>query len=391
MNFFNDNLSSMEKTTYCERYINNGSPSGFTFINTTSVGTRAYDKVKSIKVPVIEFCSDEKLAFYGDKLNFIADNQLIIHPDMQNIFSDDANVKRIDFIDAVPLASQRTVFIPKFNKYLKLQYNKLIGRIERFISYNHVKHAMAVNKILHELDWMNSPLHFFPEEHARIYRQNNGSTIGMLVRDVCVMPKVDGIIVPAFSLFSTDKNSPQDKSILLQLIDRTTKDKDEFIFSGFIEPVISLFFKILLETGLQIEAHAQNICYIISDDCIDIAVRDFESMDKDLEIVPALNNCFNSEYKCLDKTSKDYVKRHSFMFDFKLGEYLITPVLNEAAKAGCDIEFIIDRIRLLVNSFIKLLPDGFFPKNCWYSFPKQLIDRTTDSRPYEERPCPKYR
>lgn len=390
MDIFNSNLSPMEKTIYCERYINNGSPSGFTFVNTTSVGTRAFDKVASIKIPIIEFNSSKKFTYYGEKLNFIDDNQLIIHPDMLNFISND-DIREINYIDAIPLASNRTVFIPKFNKYIKLQYNGLIGRIERFISLNHINHSMVVNKILHDINWNNTALHFFPEEHARIYRQSNGNTIGMIIRDINVLPNSKGIIVPAFSLFSIDKNSPKDSSILCQLINRTTMDKNEFILSQFIQPAISLYFKILLETGLQIEAHAQNICYIISDLNIDIAVRDFESIDKDLEIVPDLNNQFNIKYKCFDKTSQDYAKRHSFMFDFKLGEYLFTPILNEAEKASCNIKYIIDQTKQIVNTYISLLPNDFFPLNCWYSFPKQLIDRTTANRPYEKHLYPKYR
>lgn len=387
MDIFNDSLSSMEKTIYCERYINNGSPSGFTFINTTSVGTRAYDKVNSIQVPVIEFNSAEKFSYFGDGVKIIDDNQLIIHPDMLHNISDSPNIKNIHYVEAIPLASNRTVFIPQFNKYIKLQYNGLIGRIERYITCTHIKHSMSVNTILRNLNWNNTPFHFFSEEHGRIYNQS----IGMMVRDANVMPKLNGIIVPAFSLFSVDKNNPNDDAILLQLISRTPMDKNEFVLSKFILPAISLYFKILLETGLQIEAHAQNICYIISDFDIEIAVRDFESIDKDLEIAPKYNNFFNPKYKCIDKTSQDYAKRHSFMFDFKLGEYLITPIIVEAAKAGCNINLLVERIKQSVNNYISLLPDDFFPHDHWYSFPNQLIDRTSACRPYKENCSPKYR
>lgn len=387
MDIFNDSLSSTEKTIYCERYINDGSPSGFTFINTTSVGTRAYDKVSSIKVPIIEFNSNKKFSYFGDSITIIDDNQLIIHPDMLHNIYDHTNIKNIQYVEAIPLASNRTVFIPQFNKYIKLQYNGLIGRIERYITCTHIRHSMSVNTIFRGLNWDNTPFHFFPEVHGRIYNQN----IGMIVRNADIIPKFNGVIVPAFSLFSVDKNAPNDDSILLQLISRTSMDKDEFVLSKFILPAISLYFKILLETGLQIEAHSQNICYIISDFNIEIAIRDFESIDKDLEIAPKYNNLFNPKYKCIDKTSQDYAKRHSFMFDFKLGEYLITPILVEAGKAGCNINLLVERVKQSVNNYMSLLPDDFFPHDHWYSFPNQLIDRTSAGRPYKENCSPKYR
>lgn len=391
MNIFDSNLSPMEKTIYCERYVNNGSPSGFTFMHSTSVGTRAFDNEPNIKLPVIDFKSTEKLNFYGANLNFIDNNQLIVHPDMLSLVSNDKDVININYINAIPMASHRTVFVPKFNKYIKLQYNGLIGRIERFITYDHINHSIAVNKILNKVSWVDTSLHFFPEEHARIYKQNTCNSIGMIVRDTNVVPSCKGIIIPAFSLFSRDRNFPQDKSILLQLIDKTTMNKNEFVLSQIIQPAVLLYFKILLETGLHIEAHAQNICYIITNSNIDIAIRDFESMDKDLEIASCFNDKFNINFKCIDKESQDYSKRHSFMFDFKLGEYLITPILNEAIKADCNIEYIINQIKRTVNFYIKLLPHDYFPKNCWYSYPKQLIDRTSTNRPYIKHLYPKYR
>ena len=391
MDIFNDNLSPMEKTIYCERYVNNGSPSGFTFINTTSIGTRSFDAVKSVKIPVIKLRSTDQLSYFGSNTVSINADQLIIHPDMLDSIVTDSHIDDITFVEAIPMASNRTVFIPQFNKYIKLQYDKLIGRIERIISLNHIYHSMAVNKILHSLRWNNTHFHFFPEEHARIYSQDNGHTIGMIVREADVSPNTCGVVVPAFSLFSVDKNNAQDKSLLLQLIDRTSLDKNEFILSKFIQPAISLYFKILLETGLHIEAHAQNICYIISDSNVEIAFRDFESMDKDLEIATKYNSYFNVKYKCFNKRCQDYAKRHSFMFDFKLGEYLITPILNEAMKAGCDDKYMIDKIKEFVNNFIPLLPNDYFPRNHWYAFPKKLIDRTSSDRPYVENDAPKYR
>ncbi len=391
MYIFDNSLSSIQKTIYCERYVNNGSPSGFTFVNTTSVGTRAFDKVRYIKVPVISFNSSKYFSYFGNSIKMLSDNQIVIHPDMLNDISNDRDIKSIEFVDAIPLASNRTVFIPQMGKYLKLQYNGLIGRIERLITVNRARHAIAVNDILCELNWDGTPLHFFQEEHARIYSQDNQNTIGMVVRDTKLFPDSNGIVVPAFSLFSKDINNPDDNSIILQLIDRVEIDKDEFVLHKIINPAISLYFKILLETGLQIEAHAQNVCYVISNNNISIALRDFESVDKDLEIAPQYNQRFNKEYKCFGSASPDYAKRHSFMFDFKLGEYLITPILEEAQKAGCNIDYIVEKVRQFVSHYIKLLPKNYFPKDCWYSFPKCLIDRTTNKRPYEKNDCPKYR
>ena len=100
---------------------------------------------------------------------------------------------------------------------------------------------------------------------------------------------------------------------------------------------------------------------------------------------------FNSNYKCVSENTADYSKRHSFMFDFKLGEYLLSPVIEEACICGCSRPKLIHSIKLLVNDYVKMLPKDFFPYNLWYSYPSTIIDRTTASRPYIENYFPKYR
>ena len=384
-------LTNINKMVYLERYVNDGSPSGFTFTNNTSIGTRSFDLQEYISLFLIEFSYEGEL-YLGKDIDIIKKNQIIIHPDLKDSLKLLPNITFIREIKGIPLASGRTVYVPEFGCFIKLEYNKLLGRISRSINQLNATHAIRINELLESKIISDDDIYYFPEEHARIFRLPNGNTLGMLYRNIEVKPTQDikYTIIPAFSLFSKDKFNPDEKSILCQLLD-DVNDKDQYVLKKIIHPIINVYFKLLIKFGFQIEAHAQNVCYLYTDDIIGVAIRDFESIDKDLGISCEYNQLFNPNYKCISENSADYRKRHSFMFDFKLGEYLLSPVIEEACMCGCSKNKLITSIKLLVNDYIKMLPKDFFPYGLWYSYPKTIIDRTTASRPYIENVSPKYR
>ena len=391
MNIHDKSTTNTDKMIYLERYVNNGSPSGFTFTNNTSAGTRAFDLQEYISLHLIEFPYEAELHL-GNKFNLIEKNQIIIHPDLKNYLSSMPNIKFVRKIKGIPLASGRTVYIPEFDCFVKLEYNQLLGRISRQIYPQNATHAIRINELLEKEIKRGEGIFYFPEDHARVFRLSNGNTLGMIHRDIDVMPRqnIQYTIIPAFSLFSKDILNPNESTILSQLM-YEKEDKNNYVLEKIIHPIIKVYFELLLKFGFQIEAHAQNVCYLFTNDIIGVAIRDFESVDKDLGISSKYNYLFNPQYKCVSEKSADYQKRHSFMFDFKLGEYLLSPIIEEAALCGCSRVKLINSIKSLVNSYLNLLPKGFLPNNLWYSYPKTIIDRTTPSRPYVENNCPKYR
>ena len=124
---------------------------------------------------------------------------------------------------------------------------------------------------------------------------------------------------------------------------------------------------------------------------VGIVSKDAESIDKDITLIAQLNidANFTNEFKCI-RRGKYYQIQHSSFFDNKLGEYLITPIINEAKLhfRFNEIE-LIDRIKELSASFIKKLPEDFFPTH-WYNYPHLVLDRSKP-RPWVKNENPKYR
>ena len=86
-----------------------------------------------------------------------------------------------------------------------------------------------------------------------------------------------------------------------------------------------------------------------------------------------------------------YYINHSFMFDYKLGEYLISPLINLAHE---HIPFVrkrlISQIKDFNRQFIRKLPDDFFPPDwCHYANVNWTEEKKT--RVYIWQDDPKYR
>ena len=116
-------------------------------------------------------------------------------------------------------------------------------------------------------------------------------------------------------------------------------------------------------------------------------LRDFESIDKDISIRKAMGK--NTEflelpYKCIFDSDKDYLKRHSFMFDHKLCKYLIDPLIEcAAAYLMIDTSIMKMTVRDYLHSCYRSQLSEFFPSdNCWYKYPDSEIDRTTNERKF---------
>ena len=127
-----------------------------------------------------------------------------------------------------------------------------------------------------------------------------------------------------------------------------------------------------------------------------IILRDFESVDKDLSIRHALGKSVDFPefpYKCISNSDENYLKRHSLMFDHKLCEYLIEPLIECAATClGTNINVMQAAVKDYLHSRYGVQLLDFFPlDNCWYKYPDQEIDRTTNSRPFRSMGTAIYR
>ena len=95
-------------------------------------------------------------------------------------------------------------------------------------------------------------------------------------------------------------------------------------------------------------------------------------------------NFIEYPYKCISNNDKNYLKRHSFMYDHKLGEYLLDPLVECAATfLHTNTQEIRRDLRDYVRKMYGNATNNFFPSNCcWYKYPNIEIDRSTNERPF---------
>jgi hypothetical protein len=149
--------------------------------------------------------------------------------------------------------------------------------------------------------------------------------------------------------------------------------------------------------GLQPEWNSQNLLISFNQSFTEakFIMRDLESIDKDLTMMDNLKIKHNFEcypYKCIEEKQYNYNIKHSFMFDFKLGECIIDPLLLLLNKYyHLDLEKSRNKIKEITKKYISSLPGDFFPKNKWFVFDKVLVDQSVSERPYIELDNPKFR
>lgn len=389
---------------YMERFVNNGSISGFTWKNTTS-------KVTSPLSDNVFFylytctCPIENMQIYGDFPHFFDgdENCILIHPDMA---SQDALLKYSPIkskIKAMPTASARTVKLCDYGGYLKLNYWGIIGRIDRKLTKDHILCSLGLNNILTNLlgtdesEFCN--LSFLPESSAKSFLSSN-LDFGVVYREELPCGKKAKNIkylIPFFSLFSIDKNSPMDDLLLLQLIYNSSENPQDYVLDKIIFPIIANYFHLVLNVGLQPEWHSQNLLLGLNEhmDIVSFVMRDLESMDIDITMRKELGlsnklECF--PYKHIFNEQYNYQIKHSFMFDFKLGEYLLEPIISVLCmRFEIDKNKIYNSVKKYTAKFVKQLPKAFFPEESWYAIKNEIINSDTIERPYVNMGMPKFR
>ncbi|MBQ9885808.1 MAG: hypothetical protein IJM37_02955 [Lachnospiraceae bacterium] len=392
-----------ESLEYMERLVNDGSPSNFSFINTTSRETCPLyasrfnlcaiidqsSKIETIgKIPLIKLseCS-------------IGEDYVFAHPDWRNrnitfdLFETDFSV--------IPTSSSRTVKLENYNYYIKMCYPGILGRITRELEVQHINSSIDITNVLNTLTscaQVPSFLSFFPETGGKIFKYPEGE-IGYVVRDSTpIGKKVKDIhaIIPAFSLYSQDRGN-DDPAIINQILD-VKSDPISYLLEQIVFKVVDCFFSCVFIGGIQPEMHSQNFLLGIDKnlDVCSIILRDLESVDKDITIRKELDlsiDFLSYPFKCIDKNQYNYKIKHSFMYDHKLGEYFFSPLLDCIRKSKTvNTDNIETEIKNYVNNKYGDKLFNFFPdNNMWYKFKNVLIDRSSEKRPYIQLDNPRYR
>ena len=399
---------------YLERYVNDGSPSGFTDLyrtspNTDQFGLKPWFHLFICKAPKDWFVTFGEIPTWPSQEK---NDWIFLHPDMQDkikSMSEQLVVEVFEDPRVTPTASSRTVqFVGKrYHDYVKLHYDGTIGRVNRSLPYVKAISGPEISReLLTALDTRILPesLSIMPEVGARILRVPSCNQLGASQEIGMVWrlnkphgPKAEHIhhIWPLFSLFSTDRLSPLDDYVLKQIIDVRKEHQDDFVLHKLIYPIVDCYFDLILKLGYQVECNAQNLMIGLNEefDIVSIIIRDIGRFEKDITIRKSLDLPVEYEsypYKCISKEKELYQIRHSFAFDFKLNEYVITPIVNIVCDEYGSSSSVIERkIRDYIAHYLRLLPKDYFPDDGkWYKHERILL---VQKRPYVQMPNPKYR
>lgn len=398
---------SFNSLVYLERYVNDGSPSGFTEINRTSEPTDPFGKNENFRLTAFR---EEHLQFnsYGNKPVFNEDKYDVFyfHPDMKSK-KDIEQTKKVETFKVAPTASARTVQIldPNNPFYVKLHYDGTIGRINRKLPYRKAINGLDVSRILSkEIDLGNLPSSFsiLDELFLKSFVVPNKcpykESWSYVIRDFKPYGKIAESInymIPLFSFWSKDRLNPKHIKLCEQYSEKWNDNYVDKILSEFISPLINIYFSLILNVGFQNELNAQNILlgFDSNHNLQGIIFRDMMGVEKDITIRKTLglnNNFLAADYKTIDADvdMNKWQIRHSFSFDFKFSEYIIKPIIETIpdSKARNNLS---SKTKNIVKKWLKLLPDNYFPDNrIWYLHDNELL---VDEKKYISKINPLYR
>lgn len=374
---------------YMERLVNNGSPSGFTKRNSTSEKTNPF-KSEGFYLKKI----DNNFNVYGDlPEELLSLGGLLVHPDMENYISNKKIICDTN-IYVVPTSSFRTVKVLDKEYYIKLSYPGVIGRMRRDLEEQHVLSCIQMNQILYSLvqkEETNKLFAFLPEYAGGVTSLGSKIKAGYMVRSSIPIGKnVSNIayIIPGFSLFGKDIKNPVDMEIINQIM-LYKNVGNEYLLTNIIQPLIEFYFDCLLKEGISPEMHSQNILFGFDKEwnVASIILRDLESIDKDVTIRANLDKSnFINSFKNIKESDYNYRIKHSFMFDHKLGEYLVEELITCTKKLNLVQEI---NLRKAIKDFTVdnygSYFQNLFPSNSkWYKFDNVEINHDLPYRPYLE-------
>lgn len=400
---------------YLERYVNDGSPSGFSTIHTTSLRTSPFETTPWFS-PYILRAPPERYRQYGHIPDLKAEHEepttgwLMVHPDMAEhpALRGDVTLHRSSNLKATPTASGRTIQLigPKHNDYVKLHYDGILGRVHRGLPFykavagpelsTRIQSAVDAGvlgervTLLREVGARSAGLGVDGErsEWSMVWRE--GHPYGAIADQIAHL-------VPAFSLFSLDRLAVHHQPLLKQIIDSLGVHPEHYVFDVLIAPILEAYFAMIERLGLQPEWNAQNLLlgFDPSFSRTALVMRDLESIDKDLTLMRRLgidHDFLCGPYKCIEESQYNYSIKHSFMYDFKLGESILAPLLAVLeAHYRVPLHRAQQGVRDLSEGPIARLGRDFFPRGRWFSFAPVLVDQSRPERPYVEHSDPKFR
>lgn len=392
-------------TDYLERYVNDGSPSGYTLHDQMSPKTNPLGLepfFHPLRIKPVGCRTETHLSSL-----FSCPPELLIplaHPDAASeLASHGVATELARDIRVVPTSSGRTCRLLDDERgyFIKLHYPGLLGRIDRAMPRHKSLAGIEVSdEVAAAISDGNLPtkLAIMPEVACVVTCPDASPThtFGHVVRRSAAYPDTPpSARIPLFALWAIDRLAPLDAPLLEQIFE-SSPDLGRQLVEDTIVTLIDFFFCLWSSTGLLYEVNAQNTLIEIDDTLRlkRVVIRDFNSTEKDLAQRNKLgrtSNFASGRYKILAAEDKENARlRRSFAFDFKLCNYAVSPLIEAAARfSSVESKTYISFLKDIVSHSTSGIPKDFFPiDGSWWSHPDVDLSST---RPYVQNRNPMLR
>lgn len=400
MNLIDIEINPQEAFIYLDRYVNDGSPSGFSEKYRTSANTDPFGSAKKFHLYTVDgSISDFEIYGIVPKKIPLNKNDFFIHPDMIN-HSDlhEFSIHEHSQFSVTPTSSCRTVEIlsSDCSDYIKLHYDGIIGRVNRKLTYRKaingvqlsyiIRDAISNGKLKSNLCLLNEP---FAKIHINPTIKSKSDYWSFVWREKHPYGKYSEQIIyqiPLFSFWSNDRKHVSQEILFTGFVNKWKAKAKDILIQNILETLLEIYFELLLKLGFQNEMNAQNILIGFDKSWfpVSIIIRDLMGIEKDLTLMKKFDfqMNFDSDYKNIYEgmlgESDLYEKRHSFAFDFKFCQYIIKPILVLGCNAHLFSEHeIISHLKLLTMKYLGNLPENYLSKGVWYNHDKELLTDET--------------
>lgn len=167
----------------------------------------------------------------------------------------------IQYVEGCPTSSSRTLAIidPDGTWYhVKTHYPYQISRYLRSLEEKTIIHAIKVSQ---ELQLVSHPkFAHLSETIGCTFKDIGEVNWGFLVREFTPRPisNEKRTLVPCFSLYGGNMYHPDEVPLIVQLIEHSQQDPEEYLVNNLILPLIECFLAGFSQRGILMELHGQN-------------------------------------------------------------------------------------------------------------------------------------
>ena len=360
-----------------ERYVNDGSPTGLTWKNSSSAATCPRHGAPAYYLPLVP-ADDTDAEQLGLVPAFFHSGfyRIPVHPDCLGLLSIERRASlwrpRMEFMLASQTASPRTALVRTdgWNGFVKLNYPMVLGRYPRELSKMKAQHALNISLRLSSGNDRQATFAFWPETGAIGLRPKGGDKGYYVVfRDLSPLGPLCHKMIPWCSLTAaTCYYTMEWEPIILTLARRY--GGLHWVLQNVVRSFASSFWHSVKNFALWPEPHAQNVVLGINDDgTTSIFWRDCEGFLFD----PEIGTNDSDGLRMLGADSREREMKRSYRYDQVFGHYCIEPLIARleglfpSARAA-----VVAEVKQIAREAIEEIGIPILPSECCWQMPMAM-------------------